>query len=360
MQLVTSFFISVVIGYLSITNSFADRLLSLFNISETENINNEFENTMIGSKIEREISFIPDALLRNKEFQRATALTSIETSTYTSNATEALVNIYCQSTTNRSIRTTTGTGFFIHDKGIILTNAHVAQYLLLQNTEFFGKTTCSIRTGSPATLSYEAELLYIPPSWIFAHATNLIQESPTGTGERDYALLYITKSLTGNPLPSTFPALQLSSIALLPEAKNQRVQVSGYPAESMLSSRNLDNITPQTAWSSISEIYTFGTRQADVIGVRGTFIGEQGSSGGPVLNTQNSVIGVISTRGDDTIDGKGSLRAITTAHIDTTILEESGFSLARMVSGDVANRARIFSTTIAPLLTQILVLQSSF
>jgi len=363
MQFITDIFLAIILSYLSFTNNLADRILSFFPESEERTIAEELTQADITEDtvpvVAGEISFIPDILKRSSAYQQATALTTLEQSTYTDNPIEAIVNIFCQSTTRRTIRTTTGTGFFIHNKGIILTNAHVAQYLLLQYTDAFGETNCTIRTGNPAAPRYVAQLLYLPPSWIIAHARSIVDEAPTGTGERDYALLYVTKSVDDSPLPDTFPALRLNTNLLTNAARNQRVIASGYPAEAMLRSGNNDNLIPRSAESSISELYTFGSQKADVFSIKGTLVGEQGSSGGPITNTAARVIGMISTRGDDQRDGPGSLRAITASHIDSTMLEETGFSLARNISGDVANRADIFTTTLVPLLTELLVLQNT-
>jgi len=362
MQFITDILLAVVLTYLSFTNALAERIILFLPV--TEETAEIMEADPVPEAAEEvvnftpEISFIPDILRQSVAYQQATALTALEQSTFTTNPVDALVNIFCQSVTNRTIRTTTGTGFFIHDKGIILTNAHVAQYLLLQYTDAFGETNCTIRTGNPAAPRYSAQLLYLPPSWIVAHAANIVAEAPTGTGERDYALLYITDSLDGSPLPATFPALQLNTSLLTRGATGQTVIATGYPAENMLRSGTSDNLVSRTARTTISELFTFGSQRADVFSIRGTTVGEQGSSGGPISTEDGRVIGMISTRGDDQIDGPGSLRAITTAHIDNTMLEETGFSLARNMSGDVAARAEIFTTTVAPLLTDMLVLQN--
>ena len=61
----------------------------------------------------------------------------------------ALVNIFCvpAGSTGSII---SGSGVIIDPKGIILTNAHVAQYVLLSQDPALN-LTCSIRNGSPAT-----------------------------------------------------------------------------------------------------------------------------------------------------------------------------------------------------------------
>jgi len=367
MQYITEFFIAILMGYLAFTNALADRILVLLghDVEETTYWEVGYQPNATeegGEKIARADSFsyittIPDILKRNQAYQRATALAPLEPSTYTTDPVEALVNIFCTSTTARTIRTTTGTGFFVHEKGVILTNAHVAQYLLLQNTDVFGETTCTIRTGDPAAPRYIADLLYLPPAWITAHAKNIIEEAPVGTGERDYALLYVTESIDNSPLPARFPALQIRTNLLSQSTRGASISATGYPAEAMLRSGNTNQLNPQTARTTITELYTFTSNTADVFSIRGTAVGQQGSSGGPITNEAGQVIGLIATRGDDMRDGAGSLRAITMSHIDSTMIEETGFSLARNVSGDIKERGELFNSAMTPLLTQLLALQ---
>jgi hypothetical protein len=83
-------------------------------------------------------------------------------------------------------------------------------------------------------------------------------------------------------------------------------------------------------------------------------VGAQGSSGGPVVNSDGEVIGMIATRGDDAVDGAGSLRAITLSHVHRTMLEETGFSLAQNLDGDLEYRSQIFAQTLTPFLLSIL------
>ena len=80
----------------------------------------------------------------------------------------------------------------------------------------------------------------------------------------------------------------------------------------------------------------------------------EGSSGGPILNSEGKVIGVIVTRGDDNIDGEGSLRGITISHINRTMIEETNFDLAQNLSGNLAYRSQIFAQTMTPFLLTIL------
>jgi hypothetical protein len=91
-----------------------------------------------------------------------------------------------------------------------------------------------------------------------------------------------------------------------------------------------------------------------VFSVAGSSVGAQGSSGGPVVNEAGDVIGVIVTRGDDAVDGVGSLRAITLGHINSTIEQETGFPLSVHTGDNLAARSQIFKTTMTPFLLTLL------
>jgi S1-C subfamily serine protease len=295
---------------------------------------------------------IPDILLRNADYQRAAVAESVDPSEARSTALEALVNIYCSYTSGNYTKTTTGTGFIIDTNGVILTNAHVAQFLLLEG--IVGSAQCIIRTGDPATPMYEAELLYIPPAWIREHANLINEMSPKGTGERDYALLYINAALDHKPMPSRFPALPFDTDLLPTSVLNSSVFATGYPAEALIENGTDAPLVPKQATTSIAELMTFGSDYVDLFTIRGSQIGEHGSSGGPVVDEDGKAIGIISTKGDDAKFGDGSLRAVSLSYIDRTIKEETGFSLVQNLGGDLPYRAALFKKTMIPFLQQIM------
>jgi hypothetical protein len=347
----------ILTAYLAFTNNLADRILTYFPteegvVEEREEVSEVSLRSLpslFGSR------GLPDVLLRSVEYQRASAVTAItENARPVTNPNEALVNIFCTFTTPTTIRTTTGTGFFVHSEGVILTNAHVAQYLLLGATDTLGKAECIVRQGTPAEPRYRADLLYIPPTWVQENARLINVAIPTGTGERDYALLYVTESISGEPLPESFAALDVKTELLPRSIKGTSVVAAGYPATDLFRNGASSPLYSVVADTTISELYTFGSNYADVFSIRGTSVGAEGSSGGPVVDATGKAIGMIVTRGDDVTDGPGSLRAITLSHIHRTILEETGFSLERNLSGDLAFRSQIFTNTLAPFLTSLL------
>jgi S1-C subfamily serine protease len=358
MQILTDIFVGLLSAYLAFTNNLAHVILDILPQTEEageELVLEEGESGFLTLPSIFNKQSLPDLLLRNSEYQRAAAVASLEEeSEYITDPAMALVNIFCTFTSPTTIRTTTGTGFFVHDSGVILTNAHVAQYLLLGSTDLLGDAECIVRQGTPALASFKADLLYIPPTWVQENASLINDTAPLGTGERDYALLYVTSSVNETPLPTSFPALKAKTNLLPRTAKDSEVTVAGYPATALLKNGPNSPLFSVKADTSISELYTFGSNYADVFSIRGSDVGAEGSSGGPVVNSAGEVIGIIVTRGDDAIDGEGSLRAITLSHIQRTILEETGFAFKDNISGDAKYKAALFTNTMAPFLTSLL------
>ena len=356
MNIFVEVIVSVLTAYLAFTNTLAEHIGTFLDSVTTQP--EESEKIEGGSMVQLPSIFgttIPDILLRSSEYQAAAlgAAANLEEPTV-SDPLSALVNIYCTFETKEYIRTTTGTGFFIDQDGVIMTNAHIAQFLLLEKTDSFGDANCIVRVGSPATARYTADLLYIPPTWIQENASLIDDAAPMGTGERDYALLYVSGDVEGWPLPARFPALSFDDDLLPTSVKNSEVTAAGYPATDLLAGGPKTDLVAKLAPTSISELYTFGSNYADVFSVKGSNVGAQGSSGGPIVSKDGDVIGMIATRGDDDVDGAGSLRAITLSHVNRTIKEETGFTLAENLSGNLPYRAEIFANTMAPFLVSIL------
>ncbi len=351
MAFLTNLLVFVLEAYLALTSSLADAVTSI--VPATFETPAPTVVTLPLTEVPSSYETIPTILLDRASDQGASAISAADTNRYAENPLEAVVNIFCTYERDGQERATTGSGFMIDSDGIVLTNAHVAQFLLLEG--LLGESNCVVRTGSPATAAYEAELLYISPAWILENAKSFMTAVPRGTGERDYALLYLTESIDDQPLPRQFPALRIDTSELPLSSRGVAVSAAGYPAEKAFAESGADSdLSAATATTTIAELATFGSNLPDLFSVRGTPIGEQGVSGGPILNAEGTAIGLISTRGDDIRFGQGSLRALTLPYIARTYTEETTLTFTQGLGGNLPYRAKLFQDTMTPILRLIL------
>ncbi len=269
-------------------------------------------------------------------------------------ARSALVNIFC-SAAGGAMQPISGSGVVIDPRGIVLTNAHVAQYVLLAES---GRVNlqCVIRTGSPAIARWQAHVMYLPPQWIEEHAAELLQERPIGTGKHDYALLYIGFPLDRSPRPALFSSLQpdtREAIGFVDDA----ILAASYPAEFLGAITARMNLYAVTSITTIDELFTLGAHTVDVVSI-GSVIGAQsGSSGGAVVNAWARLIGVITTTSEGTTTGERRLRGITLSYIERDMAAQSGSSLSAMLSRDPQEQTAAFWSDTAPSLVDKLLSQ---
>ena len=267
------------------------------------------------------------------------------------------VNVFCLTKTGGILDPISGSGVIVHKQGVILTSAHIAQYFLLKDYLTKNFIDCTIRTGSPATPAYKAELLYIPPIWIESNAEKIVSDTPMGTGEYDFALLYITAPVsTGNTLPNTFPFIE-------PASENDElvegssVFLSGYSAGFIDNLSVLKNLWLATSIASLKNVFVFhdGGKNPELLALSGTTAAQEGASGGAVIDFVNGKLhGLIAARTDGDTTGERELRAISMWHINDTLKNFAGKTLTELISGNVAEEGRHFNAFVAPRLTKIL------
>lgn len=264
-------------------------------------------------------------------------------------ARAAVVNIFC-TVGGDTFHPISGSGVVIDPRGVILTNAHVAQYFLLRDYLAPDRIRCIVRTGSPARNAYTAELLYLPPQWVADNASQITASVPLGTGENDFALLLIDGVLSpGAFLPAAFPFVPLASVG---ENTGNEVFLASYPA-GFLGGISISNaLYAATASTRVTHVFVFrdGDTDADVIAVPGTVLSQGGSSGGAVLRAEDgSLAGIITTDTEATTTAARDLRAITVAHMDKRIARDSNqTTLVGFLSGDLSETARMFRQQVAP------------
>lgn len=277
----------------------------------------------------------------------STLATTQPASTTNDRVRAALVNIICTTKTAGPFESISGSGIIIDPRGVILTNAHVAQFYLLENYPTPGFVECVIRTGSPARPMYRAELMFLPPSWIRDNAHKIALENPTGNGERDYALLRITGAAGPTiVLPSLFPFLL---VATSPPEIGDSVLQAGYAAGFLGGITVQKDLFASSAFSTVRDVFTYNANTVDLFSLGGSVVAQQGSSGGPVTNTDGVLMGVIATYSGSGDTSTRDLHAVTTAYIIRDFAEERGKSLQAVLSNEnLANEVIIFNQLYAP------------
>lgn len=262
----------------------------------------------------------------------------------------AIVNILC-STKGGELNPISGTGIVVGSGGLVLTNAHIAQYFLLKDFRQKDFIECVVRTGSPAYPKYKVELVYISPAWVDKNKAQLKEENPTGTGENDFAFLRITENIDGSALP-LLPFLTMNIREFFDIG--EPTLLASYPAGFLGGISVLQNLSITSAIAKISEYFTFKESTIDLISVPGTVVSQKGSSGGAVVDADGTLVGVISTSSNsDTTSGR-DLRAITLAYINRSLQTELGMNLVQFTSLDMSVFAKNFQETKVPALTKLI------
>ena len=266
----------------------------------------------------------------------------------------ATVNIICSPQSDSSaLHTISGSGVIIDPRGIILTNAHVGQFLLLQHQASPYAFDCVIRNGNPAANAYFASPIYVSSAWIRDNSAVITESAPMGNGENDIALLGIDRSATRAPLPSEFPYVSLTSDTA---AIGDSVVIDAYAAQ-FLNAKTIANDLIQTVvYTTIKSVFTFDTNTVDIISLGGSVAAQEGSSGGGIVNPKGDLAALITT---STVEGdltKRDLRAITASYIMRNIRTDTGEDLASLATGSVPNLIEGYKKT-ADALALILIRQ---
>jgi hypothetical protein len=258
----------------------------------------------------------------------------------------ALVNILC-TTGGGGVHAISGSGVFIDNRGVILTNAHIGQYFLLKDYPTEDNVDCTIRTGSPAQPRYHATLLYLPPAWVAANASQLIAQQAKGTGENDYAFLLVTGTTGPDPLTTTFPTLPMTTAE---PNTNDGEFLAAYPAGFLDGTTIEKSLYLTSAYAVVKDLFTFGTgRAVDLISIGGTIVSQGGSSGGAAVRTNDGKLeGIIATATAGDTTAVRDLRAITIAHIDRSLVSAGQGGIVTLLSQNLKEAAAAFAATVAP------------
>lgn len=271
-------------------------------------------------------------------------ISSLDASAFALRST--LVNIICYAPVGGGLRSISGSGIIVDSKGIILTNAHIAQNFLLEDRG----VSCTIRSGSPAIDKYKASLIYIPSEWIDANEKILTETNPSGTGEFDFAFLAISKSATKDELPDSFPSIRM---ATSPPSTGTPVVIASYGAQFLESIQIQSFLFPTVVFGSVKNVFTFASTSIDVLALGGSAAAQEGSSGGGISNMNGELIGTITTSTTKGTTDTRSLDAITASYIRAEYLRETGYPLDELFSKTISESIADFASKM-PALESIL------
>jgi S1-C subfamily serine protease len=271
--------------------------------------------------------------------------------TINNNGRKVIVNILC-TTDGNELSPISGTGVIVGQSGLILTNAHIGQYLLLKDFRRPDSISCVARTGSPAYPKYKLDLVYISPTWVNANKRLLKEEDPKGTGENDYAFLRISSNVDNSPLPQGFYYIPMNISEDI--ARLQPVLLISYPAGFLGGLSILQDLNITSSVTLVSDLFTYSQNTIDLISVPGTVLSQKGSSGGAVIDRFTTLIGIITTSTEGETTDKRDLRAITLSYINRSLQSEFGISLEQFIQADPAEFAKKFQEISAPILTKII------
>ena len=263
------------------------------------------------------------------------------------NSRGALVNILCIVNGDQSV---SGSGVLIDLRGVVLTNAHVGQFVLL--SEVSSSVTCTARTGAPARSAWKMRTLFMPSQWVAEHAKDLRSPQPQGTGEHDYAL-FVLEPLENTTVQGVVPMLYDTREGVSFEGDS--VLLASYPAGFVGAQIVQNGLYPVTTFTNLGQLFTFKDSSIDLLSLGGVIVAQGGSSGGAVVNRWGNLIGIIVTTSEGETTADRDLRAITLAHIDRSIREHTGFGLREFLGGDILTHANDFRVTHLSALAQKLI-----
>lgn len=266
-------------------------------------------------------------------------------------ARAALVNILCTNSTGL-IRPISGSGVIIDPRGVILTNAHVAQYVLLSESPKVN-LQCYVRSGSPATAHWIPQVMYLPEAWVSAHASEITASHVVGTGEHDYALLFLAESVDGAPIADTLPYLPVDTREGIAFVDDPVLAVS-YPAEFLGPLAATNNLYAVSSPTTIRKMLTFTTDLVDALSLGGVISAQGGSSGGAVVNPWGYMVGLIATMSDGSKTEERDLRAVSLSYIDRDLKTQLGMNLDAILEADPSVRTADFNKNGAPKLINLL------
>ncbi len=258
----------------------------------------------------------------------------------TTDIKEAVVNIYCTIKQGNTIKAITGSGVLIDPHGIILTNAHVGEYPLLQDAGLVQNLNCIARSGSPVNQSRKVHVIYISKNWINQNYSNIVSPSFTETGEGDIALLTIDLSSGNNSSIKYISTNFRPSLSI-----GDSISIASYPAN-ILSTNGIS--TPLIVVKEnlqIGDLFDLssGGFSGQLIDSTDSLQAAPGSSGGAMIDAGGNLIGLISLTTSGNSPFAKHVRALSMDHVNSVILRDTGSSLSSFLAQNLDTISRQFN-----------------
>ena len=296
-------------------------------------------------------STIPQPITQNNPIQTSGNLLSASAS-ISEKISDSVVNVYCQAIRGSQIETVVGSAVEIDPSGVYLTNAHVALWVMLSDTQPAGTVSCFIREGSPAKKIYSAETVYIPSDWIYAHTNAYeIGIELTGTGENDYAIIkrgIANPNLNANDFPQEWSATIAPNIP----SKGENITLAGYPVfdKSTISSALYLLANPSTVLNS----FNLNGEENALLDSDSTKLAQVGSSGGGAFDSNGNLFGIMDAAINNTPGELPSERIVGINYIKNDILKDTGKSFENIIS-NANSESQNFIKNSAPTLSEVLI-----
>ena len=140
--------------------------------------------------------------------------------------------------------------------------------------------------------------------------------------------------MNGTDLPSSFPYVPYDARELV-AFLGDPVLGAAYPAEFIGASGAQNDLNAVSSVSAINQLLTFSGATVDMVSIGGVIQAQAGSSGGPVVNAWQKLIGLITTTSAGKTTADRTLRAISLSYVNRDMQVQTGADLRAFLASDL-------------------------